>query len=155
MRPNRILSLSLFLMMAGAGLTSCGSNENEPKAPVFSQEINLEQPLTRIDIAQSVKVPVSVRNTSNFIWKAAGANPVHFSYHWLDADGKLVVNDGERTSLTEDLPPGATAKLSATVNAPPLPGNYRLLFTFVWEGVVWFDDHGAKATETSVKVEGK
>jgi hypothetical protein len=98
---------------------------------------------------------VFVRNTSNFSWAASGDHPVRFAYHWFDGNSKEIVHDGERTLLTEDLPVGATTKLSAMVNAPSTPGDYTLRLTFVQEGVAWFDDRGAKAADIPVKVEGQ
>src|SRR4029077_16036283 len=34
---------------------------------------------------------ITLGNTSNFTWPAAGANPVTLSYHWLTTSGKTVV----------------------------------------------------------------
>src|SRR5262245_57417454 len=137
-------------MIAVSGLATCGEKkdvgsalEENSTAHQFGQEIHLEGPLPRLVIAQSVKVPVSVRNTSNFSWRPSGDHPVRFAYHWFDKDRTEIVHDGERTYLVQDLPVGATAKLNATVTAPPTAGDYTLRFTFVQEGVAWFDDKGA------------
>jgi hypothetical protein len=159
MKLERLLQLSFVLMIAVGGLFSCGENKDVGKAqestPVFGQDIQLEGQLPRLVVLQSVKVPVSVRNTSNFSWTPSGDHPVRFAYHWFDKDGREVVHDGERTFLAADLPVGSTAKLSATVTAPPGAGDYTLRFTLVQEGVAWFDDEGAKPVEIPVKVEGQ
>src|SRR5215831_5079210 len=158
---ERLLQVSFVLMIAAGGLFSCGENKDVGRAAegtaaqVFGQDIQLEGPLPRFGALQSVKVPVSVRNTSNFSWTPSGDHPVRFAYHWFDKDGRKVVHDGERTFLVVDLPAGSTAKLSATVTAPPAAGDYTLRFTLVQEGVAWFDDEGAKPVEIPVKVEGQ
>jgi hypothetical protein len=161
MKLKRLLRMSVLLIAVG-GLTTCGekkdagSAQQENSTPhVFGQEIYLEEPLPRLVISQAVKVPVSVRNTSNFSWNPSGDHPVRFAYHWFDKDRQKIIHDGVRTLLAEDLPVGATAKLSATVVAPPAPGDYTLRLTFVQEGVAWFDDQGAKPVEVSARVEGQ
>jgi len=159
MKLERLLQLSFVLMIAVGGLFSCGENKDAGRAQestaaaVFGQDIQLEGQVPRLAVSQSVKVPVSVRNTSNFSWNPSGDHPVRLAYHWFDKDGREIVHDGERTFLAVDLPAGSTAKLSATVTAPPTAGDYTLRLTFVEEGVAWFDDQGAKPVEIPVKVE--
>ena len=161
MKLERLLQLSFVLMIVVCGLFSCGENkgvgraQESTAAPVFGQDIQLEGQLPRLVVSQSVRVPVSVRNTSNFSWTPSGDHPVRLAYHWFDKDGRKVVHDGERTFLAADLPVGSTAKLNATVTAPPAAGDYTLRFTFVQEGVAWFDDEGAKPVEIPIKVEGQ
>ena len=161
MKLERLLQLSFVLMIAVVGLFSCGENkvvgrtQERTAAPVFGQDIQLEGQVARLVVLQSVKVPVSVRNTSNFSWTPSGDHPVRLAYHWFDKDGRKVVHDGERTFLAADLPVGSTAKLSATITAPPTAGDYTLRLTFVEEGVAWFDDEGATPVEIPVKVEAQ
>src|SRR5215470_7415711 len=158
---SKRLSWLLFVLMIGLiGLTGCGESNNSGSGVEqgatpreFRQEIRLEGPLPPLVSSRPVKVPVSVRNTSNFTWSASGDHPVRFAYHWFDKDGKKVVHDGERTLLAEDLPAGATAQLNATVVGPPTPGDYTIRFTLVQEGIAWFDDQGAKPVEMPAKVD--
>jgi len=155
--------MSFTLMIAAGALTACGNKQDvastqeaSPKAHQYGQEIRLEGSLPRMVVSQSIKVPVSVRNTSNFNWTPSGDHPVRFAYHWFGKDRTTkVVHDGERTFISEDLPVGATAKLEATVIAPPMPGDYTLHFTFVQEGVAWFDDEGARPVDIPVTVESQ
>jgi len=51
---------------------------------------------------ETTEIPVKVTNTSDFAWDSKGANPVNFSYRWLDPNGKVVVLDGERTGLAKN-----------------------------------------------------
>jgi len=161
MKLARLLRLSFVLIIAVGALFSCGETRTAGEAtegratPVFRQDIQLEEQLPRLVVSQSVKVPVSVRNTSNFSWTPSGDHPVRLAYHWFDKDGRKVVHDGERTVLASDLPVGSTAKLSATVTAPPTAGEYTLRFTLVQEGVAWFDDEGAKPVVVPVTVAGQ
>jgi Glycosyltransferase Family 4 len=66
--------------------------------------------------------------------------PVHLSYHWLDASGRLAVFEGLRTSLIPPLDPGSSAIYEVKIAGPPDPGEYHLRLTLVQEGVRWFDE---------------
>ncbi len=95
---------------------------------------------------------VTLTNTSPGIWSAGGTNPVHLSYHWLDANGNVVVWDGVRSSLPADVQPGATVAVSATVLAPLSKGAYFLRFDLVKEGVSWFSARGVPTIDVPVAV---
>ena len=95
----------------------------------------------------SANVDVAVTNVGASTWPATGAQPVNLSYHWYDANGKVVVWDGARTSLGSDLAASAPARtLQATVRAPTTAGTYFLVFEMVREGVGWFGAQAALAT---------
>jgi len=57
----------------------------------FQQEISTPAPLQLIKIAETVTIPVVVKNLSEETWSAtgdaAGQNAVHLSYHWLQKEG--------------------------------------------------------------------
>lgn len=91
----------------------------------------------------SAQVSVTLVNTGNENWNAAGANPVKLSYHWYNAAGGTVVWEGGRTLLATDVAAGASRTLAATVAAPPSPGSHRLHFALVKEGVAWFAQSAA------------
>jgi len=95
---------------------------------------------------------VTLTNTSPGIWAAGGTNPVHLSYHWLDANGNVVVWDGVRATLPSDVQPGATVTTTATVLAPPTRGAYTLRFDLVREGIGWFSAYGVAPADVAVAV---
>ena len=125
---------------------------NLPIQKIFSQYIKV------FDISKSIpkntlfQIPVLIKNTSNFIWFNQGKNSVNFSYHWLDANGKLAILDGERTSLPFDLSPGATAAINPVIKTPPQPGKYNLVLTMVQESVAWFSDKQAQSPKIDVTI---
>jgi N-acetylmuramoyl-L-alanine amidase-like protein len=98
-------------------------------------------------------VPITLGNTSNFNWPAAGANPVTLSYHWINSAGKTVVWDGLRTKLTADVPPGQLTQVQADLAFPSAPGTYTLRWDLVQEGVSWFSGKGVRMAEQSVSVQ--
>ena len=118
----------------------------------FAQEIQLLETLKSGKAGETTKIPVSVKNTSNFVWYSGSANPVNFSYNWFDSNGNRVVRDGERTPLPTTLAPQDSLKLTPVIKFPDRPGNYNLTLTMVQEGVTWFNDAGAQAPKIPVTV---
>ena len=97
-------------------------------------------------------VPITLTNTGNFLWPAAGANPVHLAYHWIDAAGNAAVWDGLRSSLATDVAPGTAQTIQATVQVPTTPGTYTLKWDLVQEAVAWFSGKGVPTFNQSVVV---
>ncbi|HEY3366592.1 MAG TPA: S8 family serine peptidase [Symbiobacteriaceae bacterium] len=81
---------------------------------------------------------VVVRNLGSITWPAAGATPVHLSYHWVDSAGRSVLFNGLRTVLPADVAPGQAVTLTATLQAPPVTGTMTLQWDLVQESITWF-----------------
>lgn len=102
---------------------------------------------------QEVEIAVIVTNKSNDEWYGYGSHPVLFSYHWLNADGSIYLNDGLRTPMTcEALQPSKQADGVVNVLAPGIKGQYQLVLTLVQEGVCWFEDKGFSPIKFEVLV---
>jgi hypothetical protein len=103
------------------------------------------------------EVEVKARNLGDSPWPHKGGkegeNSVHFCYHWLDANGKMVSYDGKRTELSKDVTPTEEISVKAKAVAPEKPGEYIIEFDLVQERVSWFKDRGSKTTTANVKVE--
>jgi subtilisin family serine protease len=94
----------------------------------------------------------TVSNTGTVTWPAAGATPVHLSYHWLGPDGRLVVWEGTRANLPSDLAPGQSAVVTINVGSPPATGPYTLRLDLVQEGVSWFSGQGVVPRDLAINV---
>src|SRR6476469_997858 len=126
-----------------------------PINKVFNQEIKYFDSIKDVRINSLIKMPVTVKNISNFTWSNQPEyNPTNFSYRWIDSTGKLAIfdGDGERTPLPYNLSPGELTKLNVTIKTPKYPGKYRLILTMVQEGIVWFNDKTNSYTEIPVNV---
>ena len=128
------------------------ANTSNAEKKRFSQEVQLVEPLKSGKVGETIKIPVLVKNTSNFVWDSGSTNPVNFSYNWFDTKGNRVVFDGERTPLPKTLAPQDSEKLTAIIKFPARPGNYILALTMVQEAVIWFNDAGAQAPKIPVTV---
>lgn len=93
---------------------------------------------------QTLSINVTVKNTSSFIWPQDGPNPVHMSYHILDANKKVVTYDGLRVGLPDDLRPGQQVTVPLKVKDPEQLGNYLVQLDMVQEGMTWFGEKGGE-----------
>jgi SAM-dependent methyltransferase len=80
-----------------------------------------------------------LRNNSKTDLKSVSPYPVNLAYHWLTADGKYVVFDGERTHIIPDARAGSSNIYEMKVASPVQPGTYVLRVTLVQEQIRWFD----------------
>jgi phosphoglycerol transferase MdoB-like AlkP superfamily enzyme len=79
---------------------------------------------------------VSLENHGAATWDSANLDFV--SYHWWDADGRLVVFDGVRTPFSGRVSPGSSTAIEGGLRAPADEGHYRLEVEPVRDGVSWF-----------------
>ncbi len=94
-----------------------------------------------------------VVNTGANAWLSSDAatGPVLLGVHLLTRDGGLVNQDFGRVRLPSGLAPGKSARFRFTLAAPP-PGDWRLAFDLVSEGVCWFEENGAVPAAMDVSV---
>ena len=122
----------------------------------FRAEIKISNPPTQLSPGETVTLMISIRNISDVTWKGRDwhADPYQIAAgnHWLDRQGKVVVNDDGRAPLTRDLPPGGILDLPLTVNAPSQSGEYQLEIDVVQEGVSWFGLKGSKTLQLPITI---
>jgi hypothetical protein len=123
-----------------------------PPLTDFKARIIAPQALVELPPGQRVVLRVDVTNLGTESWPSLGERSVRVSYHWLDAGGQVVVQDGERTHLPNDVPPGRCVALWATVNAPAKAGDYRLQLSLVQESVAWLENLGGDVLEMPVAI---
>ena len=90
---------------------------------------------------QVVSVNLRIENIGLTKWLQGGNNPVHVGYKWIDASGEQALDfEDRRTGLPSDLYPRQEIAFGATLVAPRTPGNYKLQWDLIAEGVTWFAD---------------
>jgi YD repeat-containing protein len=93
---------------------------------------------------QTVTATVDINNQGTVTLSSSGKYPVNLGDHFVDASGKILVNDITRASIP-DIAPGTHAAVAISVPANGLLGTGRLLqFIPVQEGIAWFDRYGTK-----------
>jgi hypothetical protein len=115
----------------------------------MASELNVVSPPMNLRPGQQVSIEVLVKNVSNAPWlsgdRSGAPYRVSVGNHWLDSAGYTVTNDDGRAGLLVDLYPGATTRVSLTINAPRRVGDYQLEVDLLQEGVSWF---GLKGSHT-------
>ncbi|HET7292740.1 MAG TPA: O-antigen ligase family protein [Vicinamibacteria bacterium] len=110
-----------------------------------------ENPL-RLRPGETRTTAVELTNTGTKTWSAAEA--FHLSHHWRRADGNMLRFEGDRTTLTRDLPPGESLIVQARVVAPSQEGRYALDWDMVHEHTTWFSEQGVPVARVAAIVEG-
>ena len=93
-------------------------------------------------------------NSQSFTWTSTGTNKVDISYHIYDKYENIVIYDGLRSPLPEDVSPGETVTLPITIKSPDTTGEYILEYDIVHEGVTWFSSWGNATLRKNFKVVG-
>jgi MoaA/NifB/PqqE/SkfB family radical SAM enzyme len=88
---------------------------------------------------ESLLFSVNLNNASSAVLSSSGEFPIHLSYHWYTTANELVVFDGFRSNLIEDLLPGSNRNCDIQVVTPDVEGDFILRLTLVQELIRWFD----------------
>ena len=99
-----------------------------------------------IETGAEIEIAIRLTNASAVTWRARGAAQVRLAYHWLDPDGRPVIEEGLRTPLREAVSPGATLTQKQRVRAPEQPGSYLLELDPVLEHIAWFSQRNGGNT---------
>jgi Wzt C-terminal domain/Sulfotransferase family len=99
--------------------------------------------------SEGLLVGMEITNVSNSKWPSTGKRAVHLSYRWHRADGAVIVANGLRTRLPEDVEPGASVMVRGLLRAPDIQGRMTLAWDLVQEHVRWFSDADSKCAISS------
>jgi hypothetical protein len=108
-------------------------------------------PLACLTANQVKTHPVTLTNTGTLAWTVTRPGSYRLSYHWYQGMTE-VVWDGERTFLPNQLDPGQSAALQASLKAPAALGTYTLQWDMLQEGVTWFSWEGVPTLNQTVEV---
>lgn len=121
----------------------------EPPEPMAALPAQVEADNFDIEIAGELpavvvagtrlEFEVRIENGTDFTLSSNQPFPVHFCYHWLDAQGGVAIHDGMRTMLLPPLAPHSSRHYVVKVKAPPGAGSFQLELVLVQENVRWFD----------------
>jgi ubiquinone/menaquinone biosynthesis C-methylase UbiE len=95
---------------------------------------------------ETVTATVRITNAGTATWPAGvGTGQVRLGIQLLDAASRVTDRDFARVDLTADVAAGESRTIRAVFRAPVQPGDYRLKFDLVAEGVTWFGPTGTIA----------
>jgi len=127
----------------------------------FKAAITLIDPPAKLRAGEKHTIKVRVKNTSDVMWYARGAEFNSSSdtkfilaagNRWLDADGILITEMDGRIGLDRDLKPGEETEVPLLITAPKEPGEYILEVDVVQEQVAWFHEKGSPTAKAKVTV---
>lgn len=148
---------SIFVALAALALWACGGDEAKrlPDSGFAVEFLENDIPNT-MTAGKTLSADVAIRNISKQTWpsrpNAKNRNQVNLSYRWKDPKDRVLVADGLRTPLPQNLAPGESVRLKMKIEAPARPGRYLIEVTLVQEGVAWFDEKGGAALSLPVIV---
>lgn len=128
----------------------------------FKAQITVDSPPAKLRAGQKESIPVRVKNVSDVMWYARGAevntnsgNKFYLAVgnRWLKAEAEqLVTNMDGRYGLPKDLKPGEEVEVPLQITAPKDAGEYILEVDLVQEQVAWFSDKGSPTAKVKVTV---
>lgn len=123
-----------------------------PSLTDFKASLDIVSDIGELEVLETIAIEIKLANTGQQSWLSFGKKPVRVSYHWLDSQKNMTVQDGERTLLPRDIQPGESISMWVKIVAPPSPGVYYFQLSPVQEFVGWFDANGFLPPELTVTV---
>ena len=162
LKPGGLLVVQMPSEAASAGerkpLPEQNSGPNIRALPesAFKAHITVREPRVVIEAGTQYSIRATVRNDGDVTWPSLstrdGRYRIHLANHWLDENGRLILNDDGRKQLPADLHPGEEVALDLTVSSPSRPGQYILELDLVQEMVTWFKEKGSVTTKIPARV---
>jgi hypothetical protein len=132
--------------------TSFAKRVNVRVDDLFHAEISMKSSIHRMHKSKTKQVEVVVTNTGTEMWEKN--REIALSYHWLNENNEMVIRDGIRTQLTEQVRPRDTVIIEAMIKSPDQLGTYYLQWDMVKEGDFWFSEINPESTaKYKIKVE--
>jgi len=122
----------------------------------FSAVFGISRMPSRLDEGSVNTVAVTVTNAGLGAWPNTGPSAVYLAYHWWRPNGSALIWDGRRTSLTRAMPARTSITQPLVVQAPDVPGRYRLQIDLVSNSVGWFAgfEHAGPSSDVEVQSDG-
>jgi len=148
---------TLFALLQLSGCSSKTTATARLPDSTASVGIAVKSPLRKLKVNELTALPISIYNSGDGIipseGKADGSMKVFATYHWTRGNNEMVVWDGVRTPLGEDIGHAKSLDVSLSLKAPSDPGRYILVIDLVQEGAVWFQTTGSQTAGLLFTVE--
>lgn len=130
---------------------------NSIKTDVFSQcvqisRIQLSSSSVDISVGLIKRLVVVIENRSNESLFTSEDRPIFICYHIYSEDDEVLIWDGLRTSIMEEINPGERRELIMLIKSPELPGVYKVEPTLLMEGSHWFESKDLQTVKSYLNV---
>jgi SAM-dependent methyltransferase len=96
---------------------------------------------------------VRLVNRSWRVWDSSvEVEPIFLSYHWLNDNGVMIVQDGLRSWLPRPIAPQESCTAALRIRCPDEPGRFTLAIDLIQEHVTWFSEAGAPPLRVPLRV---
>ena len=150
----RQLGIGFIKLQLATAEASAAPSSPAPAGATYAAGIAASTDRLELKQGDTAALTFTLINHSTLTWRSDPPNPINFSYHLLDRDGKMLKYDNPRTVFPQPIAPGQTATLTLKLGADlfPGPGQYRLDFDLVHEGQTWFAEKGSPTLTIPVTV---
>jgi hypothetical protein len=124
------------------------TDERRQMRPTYRATIDIASDIPHARPGETITCAVALANTGTTLWRASGepgSGYVRVGIQLLDSGSQVIARDFARASLNADVPPGSAQRVTVAFAAPDTPGDFRLKFDLVAEGVAWFEPTGTVA----------
>jgi hypothetical protein len=159
--PSTVGSYTLRLDLVQEGVTWFSSQGIAPRDLAirvtngFGATYAIAAPATSFLPGSRAVLPVTLTNTGLVTWVAGGANAVHVAAHVYDAFGALLLWDGERAALPNEVAPGQSVSVNVAIAVPATTvlATYDAQVDLVREGLAWFSSYGVAVGSAGIGAE--
>lgn len=153
-QDTRKLGIGFVTLQIGTAEAPVAASSLPATGPVYAASLTAAIDRLEIEQGNAVVIPLTLVNKGSLAWSSDPPNPVHFSWHLLDGDGKTLVFDNPRTAFPQPVNSGQDTTLSVSLGADQFPGlgQYRLEFDLVHEGQTWFAEKGSPVLTLPVTI---
>ncbi len=99
-------------------------------------------------------VAVTLTNLGSEVISSQRKYPINLAYHILDQKGNMILFDGKRTPVYNEINPGVRRDMQMQIRIPPAlnsSGEYICRLTLVAEGCFWFDQEGGNKLDIQLR----
>jgi hypothetical protein len=126
---------------------------HEPVMPAYAVTYHAFDGPAEVSPGEVFQARLRLFNAGWLPWDSRGDKPVMVSYHWHDATGRTLVEDGVRTPFPQVVNPGESVEAVLRVEAPDTSGRLTLVVDLVHEGAAWFSDAGVVPLRQPIRVQ--
>lgn len=144
---------------------ACQDNDQiERRLSKFTKRPELDECLVQLESTDIVLqrgensciVPVTLKNLGSEVISSQRKYPINLAYHIFNYEGKVILFDGERTPVFDEIQPGMEQKIEMQLRLPldlDPSEKYICRITLVAENCFWFDQDGGNKTDVSLSMQ--
>ena len=99
--------------------------------------------IEQMEINETRTIAINLKNNGSLTWRSHGQSPINLGARWINRADQESISE-PRWAFANPVGPGDEVEMTVTLQAPPIPGEYELIWDVVHERITWF---GAKTNQ--------